>query len=73
MKEKRTNEEMNTFFMRDMKHYQVRDEKALKGKMIIWMIVTCILAAFAYVSESDYQECMKDKQSIVLCGGGNAK
>ncbi len=73
MKQKRTSDEMNTFFMRDMKHYQVQDEKALKGKMIIWLIVTCILAALAYVSESDYRECMKDKQSIVLCGGGNSK
>ena len=68
---KRTSEEMNTFFMRDMKHYQVQDEKALKGKMIIWLIVTCILAALAYVSESDYQDCFNEKQSIILCGGGN--
>ncbi len=71
MKEKRTSDEMNTFFMRDMKHYQVQDEKALKGKAITWLIVTCILAALAYVSESDYQECLKNNQSIVLCGGGN--
>ncbi len=72
MKERRVSEEMHTFFMKDLKDYQVQDEKALKGKMIIWLIVTCILAALAYVSESDYKECLKGSQSVVLCGGGNS-
>lgn len=69
MKERRVSEEMKNFFMKDMKDYQVRDESKTK----VWLIIICILAALVYVSESDYQECLKGSQSIVLCGGGNSK
>lgn len=69
MKERRVSEEMHTFFMKDLKNYTVRDESKTK----VWIIIICILAALAYVSESDYKECLKGIQSIVLCGGGNSK
>lgn len=55
MKEKRVSEEMNTFFMMDMKNYTVRDESKTK----VWLIIICILAALVYVSESDYQSMLR--------------
>jgi hypothetical protein len=58
--------------MIDYKNYQAHDDAVL-GKTIVILIVAAILAAIAYASESDYQECLKGNQSIVLCGGGNSK
>lgn len=58
--------------MIDYKNCQAQED-AILGKTIMILIVTIIFAAIAYASESDYQECLKGNQSIVLCGGGNSK
>lgn len=58
--------------MIDYKNYQAQED-AILGKTMMILIVTIIFAAIAYASESDYQECLKGNQSIVLCGGGNTK
>lgn len=58
--------------MIDYKNYQAHDG-AVFGETITILTVTIILAGIAYASESDYQECLKGNQSIVLCGGGNTK
>lgn len=37
------------------------------------LIITILLAAIGWVSERYYQECLKNNQSIALCGGGNTR
>ena len=63
---------MKEIFYHDMKHYKAQDGEMLT-KTIIWLIVAIIFAAIAYTSEQQYQECLAGNQSVVLCGGGNAK
>lgn len=58
--------------MRDYKNYEARDG-ALFAKTLTWLVVAAIFAAVAYVSESDYRECLAGNQSVTLCGGGNTK
>jgi len=58
--------------MTDYKNYKAEDGAMLAKSMTI-LIVTVIFSAIAYASESDYQECLKGNQSVVLCGGGNTK
>lgn len=59
-------------FNQDMKHYKAQDG-AMLTKTVITLICLAILAAIAYTSEQDYQECLAGNQSIVLCGGGDTK
>ena len=37
------------------------------------LIITAIVALIGWASERDYQECLKNNQSIALCGGGNTR
>ena len=59
-------------FNRDMKHYKAQDGAYLT-KAVSILVITIIIAAIAYTSEQDYQECLAGNQSVVLCGGGNNK
>lgn len=68
----RVEDEMKRIFNQDMKHYEAQDESMLV-KSITWLVFILIITAIAYVSESDYQECLKGNQSVALCGGGNTK
>lgn len=58
--------------MYDYKNHKAEDGSML-AKSVTILIVTVIFTAIAYASESDYQECLKGNQSIVMCGGGNTK
>lgn len=60
---------MKRIYQHDMKHYEAQDESMLV-KSISWLVCILVIAAIAYVSESDYQECLKGNQSVALCGGG---
>ena len=63
---------MKEIFNQDMKHYKAQDGAYLT-KALTWLVIAIILAAVAYTSERQYQECLSGSQSVVLCGGGNAK
>lgn len=63
---------MAEIFNQDMKHYKAQDGAYLT-KSISILVITIIIAAIAYTSEQDYQECLAGNQSIVLCGGGDTK
>ena len=56
----------------DMKNYKAQDG-AMLTKTISILMITLIIAAIAYTSEQEYQECLAGNQSVVLCGGGNTK
>lgn len=54
----------------DYKHYKA-DDGAMTVKTSTFLLIALILAAIAYTSNSDYEQCMDEKQSVTLCGGGN--
>lgn len=58
--------------MRDYKNYAAEDG-ALFAKTLTWLIVAAIVALIGWASERDYQDCLKNNQSIALCGGGNTR
>lgn len=58
--------------MRDYKHYKAEDGAHLV-KTITFLIIFAILAAIAYTSNQDYEECLAGSRSVTLCGGGNTK
>ena len=68
----RAEDEMRRIYQHDMKHYKAQD-KSMLVKSISWLVCILVIAAIAYVSEADYQECLAGNQSVVLCGGGNTK
>lgn len=37
------------------------------------LIITAIIALIGWASERDYRECLKNNQSVALCGGGNTR
>lgn len=37
------------------------------------LILTVLIALIGFASERDYQECVKNNQSVALCGGGNTR
>lgn len=61
---------MKQIYNHDMKHYEAHDGAALTKTTVILIALICVVA---YMSEKDYQECLKGNQSVVLCGGGNHK
>lgn len=68
----RTEDQMKQIFNQDMKNYKAKDD-AILAKTCIWLVIAIIIAAIAYTSEQQYQECLSGGQSVVLCGGGNTK
>lgn len=57
-------------YSHDMKHYKEQDGAMLTKTTVILIALICVIA---YLSEKDYQECLKGNQSVTLCGGGNTK
>ncbi|WP_172592418.1 hypothetical protein [Nitrosomonas supralitoralis] len=53
----------------DYKHYKAQDG-AMTAKTLTILLVAVIFAAIAYTSNSDYEQCLEEKKSVALCGGG---
>jgi hypothetical protein len=71
---RRSEDEFKGIYNRDMKNYRAQEDEAMFIKGSVWLVIALIIiAAIAYVSESDYQECLAGNQSVALCGGGNTK
>ena len=68
----RCEDEMKSIYNHDMKDFKA-EEGSMLVKSATWLVFVLILVAVAYVSESDYQECLKGNQSVALCGGGDTK
>lgn len=63
---------MKQIFNHDMKHYKAQDGAYLT-KTITFLVISIIFAAIAYISNQQYEECLVESKSVVLCGGGNTK
>lgn len=58
--------------MRDFKNYRAPEEANLM-RIFTLLFFFLFLAVLAWASNSDYNSCMAEINSIYLCGGGNTR